>query len=396
LQRDRDLVESSLRGDAAAFAALVDRYRYAVFGLCLSHTRDVDMAEDIAQEVFIKAFLKLRDLVDPERFAPWLRRIAVNKCHSWRRRQSAHMSLSEAEVGWLAAPGKSPEEEMVSREIRQTVLAALGQLTVPQQQVVALFYLEELSHEQIAAFLGISLQTVNQRLYRARLRLKEVMLGLVEKTFREQKLPDDFTERVIRAALARGRQLLEQRRWSEARAEFRRIAEIVAQHREAQRGMAQALAGEVQEMLGAERAYDGQVVQEVFAALEEAYRLGARDPETIWGLVSLYQSADRYEDLVRLMEAYMVETDDPEQALRAFRQASYNAFIVFKDPARVFGLQRRFLSIEKIGLEARLESYCRPVSIAYLEVGQAQIWLEKAEILVHQLAPPLTRRHCIY
>ena len=59
---DRDLVEASLGGDVRAFAGLVERYRYAVFGLCLNCTRDLDAAEDAAQEAFIKAFLKLRTL----------------------------------------------------------------------------------------------------------------------------------------------------------------------------------------------------------------------------------------------------------------------------------------------------------------------------------------------
>jgi RNA polymerase sigma-70 factor (ECF subfamily) len=396
LESDRDLVESSLRGDTSAFAALVDRYRYAVFGLCLGHTQDVDAAEDITQEVLIKAFLKLRDLRDLDRFAPWLRRIAANACRTWRRRPIGHTSLGELGMKELSTQADSPEDELVSREVRQTVLTALGELSAPQQQVITLFYLEELSLEQIAAFLNISPQAANQRLYRARLRLKEVMLGLVEKTFKEQKLPDDFTDQVLSAALARGRQLLEARRWPEARAEFHRIAEIAAQHREALRGVAQALAGEVKEMFGAERAYDDEVVQAAFAALEEAYRLGARDPETVWGLVSLYQSADRYVDLVRVAETYMVETDDVEQMRKALGQAAYHAYLILKDYERVFRLHRRFLSIGRIGLDMRLGSYCLPISAAYLEVGHAETWLKETEVLAHELGPPLTRSHCNY
>ena len=136
MQRDRDLVENSLRGDLTAFTALVNRYRYAVFGLCLGHTHNADIAEDMAQEAFIKAFLKLRDLADPDRFAPWLRRMAVNECRMWRRRQPDQVPLSEAEMEAVAGQVPSPEEELVSREVRQTVLAALGQLSQPQQQVV--------------------------------------------------------------------------------------------------------------------------------------------------------------------------------------------------------------------------------------------------------------------
>lgn len=396
MESDRDLVERSLRGELAAFSTLVDRYRYAVFGLCLGHIKDVDTAEDIAQEAFIKAFLELRNLRDQDRFAPWLRRIAANACHTWHRRQMGHTSLSELGMKELVAPTNSPQDELVSREIRQTVLAALGQLSALQQQVITLFYLEELSLEQIAAFLDISPHTVKQRLYRARLRLKEVMLGLVEQTFREQKLPDDFTDQVISAALTQGRQLLEQRRWPEAKAEFRRIVFVAAQHREARRGMAQALAGEIKEMLDAEQPYDEKVVQEAFAALEEGFRLGARDQESVWGLVRLYQSTSRYEDLVRLMEIYMVETEDSEQAIQAFACASYNTFAFFDDFKRIFELHRRFLATEHLELRHRLGSYCRPVLWAYLEMGQAEVWLAETEVLIHKLGSSLTRSHCTY
>lgn len=85
---DRDLVEASLGGDVRAFAGLVERYRYAVFGLCLNYTRDFDAAEDAAQEAFIKAFLKLRNLEAGDRFAPWLRQIAVNECRMGYRRRA--------------------------------------------------------------------------------------------------------------------------------------------------------------------------------------------------------------------------------------------------------------------------------------------------------------------
>lgn len=397
MEHDRDLVERSRRGEVAAFSALVDRYRYAVFGLCLGRTQDRDTAEDIAQEVFIKAFLKLRELADPDRFIPWLRRIAINECHDlWRKHPPGQLSLSEIMVEKVAAPASTPEDELISLETRQTVLAALGQLCASQQQVITLFYLEELSLEQIAAFLEVSPNTVYHRLYRARLRLKEVMLGLVEKTFREQKLPDDFADQVVSAALMRGRQLLEQRRWSEAKTEFRRVAEIAAQHREARRGMAQALAGEVQEMFGAERVYDEKVVQEAFVALEEAYRLGARDQDTVWGLASLYQSLSQYEELVQFLEIYLLETGDPEQALKAFRQATYNAAVVLKDYERIFALHRRFVALERVSQAARLESYCLPVTTAYFEVGQAALWLTEAEALVLLLGLPLSRTHCMH
>ena len=70
---DAQLVEACLEGDHRAYAVLVDRYRYPVFGLCLSYIKDFDAAEDAAQEALIAAYLKLESLPEPQKFGPWLR-----------------------------------------------------------------------------------------------------------------------------------------------------------------------------------------------------------------------------------------------------------------------------------------------------------------------------------
>ena len=180
MKDDRELVEAFLEGDSGAFAALVDRYRYPIYGLCFGYTRDYDAAEDAAQEAFVTTFLKLQELDDPDRFRPWLQRIAANECRKWMRTQRRYVPLSEVNESFLIVPTRSPEDEIVAWENRQAVWEAIGRLTEPQQQVVTLFYLENMSLKQIADALGASVQTVNQRLYRARLRLKEEMLTVEE------------------------------------------------------------------------------------------------------------------------------------------------------------------------------------------------------------------------
>ena len=84
---DAQLVEACLEGDHRAYAVLVDRDRYPVFGLCLSYVKDFDAAEDAAQEALIAAYLKLESLPEPQKFGPWLRTIAANQCRMWLRRQ---------------------------------------------------------------------------------------------------------------------------------------------------------------------------------------------------------------------------------------------------------------------------------------------------------------------
>ena len=396
MPRDRELVQDSLRGDLKAFAALVDRYRYAVFGLCLSYMRDRDTAEDAAQEAFIKAFLQLRSLADPDRFAPWLKQIAANECRMWRRRQRDQIPLDRAPTDELATPQKSSDDELASTETRRRILAALGKLNPVQQQIVTLFYLEELSLKQIAAFLDIPFQTANQRLYRARIRMKEEMLKMVEETLGQQKLPENFTDEVIAAALERGRQLLEERRWPEAKAEFRKITATMDDHLEAQRGLALALDGEVNAMLeDADLPNDEKLVQEAIVALEEAYRLGARDGETVWSLAEFYWNQYRHGDRADLLESYAAETDDVGQGFRALVRAALSARKV-PDMERAFSLHRRALALDGVPLKDRLTAYFATPLAIYRETGNGDTWLAETEALYAQLGLPLTIVHYMY
>ena len=310
MQTDRQLVEACLRGENRAFSGLVERYRHPVYGICLGYTRDFDVAADAAQEAFIASFLKLEGLPDPDRFGPWLKRIAVNQCHMWHRRQRRLVRLSEEEEAALVAPSASPEEELDRKDQRRLVLAAMARLTEPQQQVVVLFYLEDLSLKQIAAFLDLPLQTVNQRLYRARLRLKKETLHMVDATLKDHQLPDDFTEKVVAEALARGEKLLAEEDWTVAAQEFRRITAVVPDHVRAQRGLGLALNGAVQEGLRGEAVFDdGELVEETFSSLHRAYQLGARDDDVIESVARLSFRFGRHREGGRFLEEAAARCD---------------------------------------------------------------------------------------
>jgi len=285
---DGRLVEACLEGDRRAFAVLVDRYRYPVYGLCLSYTGDLDAAEDAAQEALISAHAALEKLPEPHRFGPWLRRIAANQCRTYLRRQRRRVALSEELEAQLVDPARNPEEKVVDREERRQVLEAIGRLSRPQQEAVMLFYLEEKPLKQVADFLEVSVQTVEQRLYRARHRLKEEWMGMVEKVLKDQQLPEGFTQKVVEEALKRGRESLEGGDWSTARREFGRITGALPEHLEASRGLAMAFNGEVREGLREARHFgDRQLLQETLAALRRAYELGADDIQVVRAISGL-------------------------------------------------------------------------------------------------------------
>ena len=388
---DRDLIERSLRGHTGSFSMLVDRYRRFVFGICLAYTRDGDAAEDLAQEAFVKAYLRLRDLSDPDRFSGWLRQITVNECHRWHRDERR----GQREVPATIPEPASPEEALEDKETRRMVFEALSRLTDEQRQVVILFYQEGSSLKQIARFLGISAESANQRLYRARRQLKQEMMGMIEETLGRQGLPEEFTGDVLTAALERGQELLHEKRWPEARAEFRSILARVEEHVEAQRGLAEALGSEVDEMLAnTDVDSDDRLVNEAMTAYEEAHRLGARDSETVWNLAEIYNTLLRDGDRADLLEEYAAETADPHESFKALHQAGWSCRVI--DPERSYFFFRQALSVEGIEAIDRLESYFAAPMKIHFDMGHADTWLQETEALFADLSPPLTTIHYMY
>ncbi|HDH99684.1 MAG TPA: sigma-70 family RNA polymerase sigma factor, partial [Firmicutes bacterium] len=272
---DRELVGACLRGDTEAFSRLVERYKDAVYGLALSYTNDFDAARDIAQESFIKAFLALRTLSDPAKFGIWLRTITVNQCRMWLRGRRSHIpldELDEREVLHSFPRPKTPSQIYEAEEIEKLVLDALAKLPERIRQAAVLFYIDGLSMKEIGEFLGISPSAVKQRVYRARKHLKEEMMGMIGEIFAGRRLPEDFTERTVEEALRRGQECLKQRRWEEAREEFRKVVEALPDRPEGHLGIGLAVNGLVEEQKRPGGEIDPDLVREALEELSEAYR----------------------------------------------------------------------------------------------------------------------------
>ncbi len=176
---DAQLIQRVLDGDDTAFSMLVRKYQKSVHALAWRKIRDFHIAEDIAQETFLKAYQKLSTLKEPQSFASWLYVIAANHCSTWHRKkrlwtQSLENTSSAAlerttYSGYLIA-----ENERVAMETkREVVKKLLAKLQESERTVITLYYLGEMNYEEISRFLGVSVGTVKTRIYRARQRLKK-------------------------------------------------------------------------------------------------------------------------------------------------------------------------------------------------------------------------------
>jgi len=170
-----NLIERTLAGETEAFGQLVLQYQKPIYRLIYRIMGNAADAADIAQEVFIKAYLNLSKLKDLHKFQGWLMKIATNECYSWiRKRQDNLFSLEQEiiETQTLRFP-PAPDEVIVKEELYQRVMSAISELPEKDKKVIELFYLEEKSYQEIQQQLGISKSVLGWRLSNARAKLRQ-------------------------------------------------------------------------------------------------------------------------------------------------------------------------------------------------------------------------------
>jgi len=167
---ERQLVEAALGGDPAAFAALVVRRRGLVEAV-LARMLSRDEVEEVAQETWLRAYLGLSQLRDPERFGGWLCGLAVNLAKMRLRRRAAQQRL-------VATGGGVATVDLEEPELLEIVRNAVALLPPGQRDVVLMHYVHDLSCEDIARLLGTSPGAVRVRLHRARAQLRRELAPL--------------------------------------------------------------------------------------------------------------------------------------------------------------------------------------------------------------------------
>jgi RNA polymerase sigma-70 factor (ECF subfamily) len=171
-----ELVREGRRDEA--IAALLPQFRRKVFGLAYSYLRNRDAADDVTQEVFIKVWRALPTFDGRASVSTWIYTITRNASLSAIRSRRGHESLSDPEVmaeaetdSTLSTGGLSGEASADAATVRRMV----DQLPDKQRQVVTLFYMQEQSHEEVAAMLAMPVGTVKTLLHRARAKLGSLL-----------------------------------------------------------------------------------------------------------------------------------------------------------------------------------------------------------------------------
>jgi len=170
---DQALVSRTLSGEVEAFSELVRRHEHAVYNLSHRFMRDASAAEDMTQEAFLKAFRLLKGFRGDSRFSTWLYRVTCNVCLTEleRRKRRGEVALSSRHVRGVAGPGSALEKADLLELVRRCVT----RLPERYATIIALYYLEETTYEEIAAAMKIPMGTLKTWMFRARGQLRSIV-----------------------------------------------------------------------------------------------------------------------------------------------------------------------------------------------------------------------------
>jgi RNA polymerase sigma-70 factor (ECF subfamily) len=172
------VISAVLDGDTEAFKTLFESHRELLFRVILGLVGDVDQAEELTQEAFLRAFSHLDSFRDESRFSTWLVQIGIHLAHDFNRLSrrcgwqlplddQANAWDSEAVLARFQKP-ETPEESLLAKEVRANLLKAIARLPGDYREILAWKYFRDLSFSEIAEVTGESVGTLKVRAHRAR------------------------------------------------------------------------------------------------------------------------------------------------------------------------------------------------------------------------------------
>lgn len=174
---DYELISECLEGNKDAFAGIVSRYKKFIFGIVYKHFNSMDEAEDIAQEVFLKIYRSLKQYDPQYRFSTWSAKITVNYCLDiLRKKKMSMVSLDEVDI--LARDNHTPEDEYIQNERIAMMRNAINKLPEKYRSIFCMYHEQGTSYKEIAEKLELPMSLIKNRLFRARLMLRESLTAM--------------------------------------------------------------------------------------------------------------------------------------------------------------------------------------------------------------------------
>ena len=172
-----ELVRKSQLGDKAAFEQLVIRHQDLVFSLAYKLTGNREMANDVAQEAFIRAWKAIEKFRGDSTFSTWIYRITVNSAWTLRKKAKKHntLNIDDTYEPIVIDEKKDPELVAINSDLSSVLINALDKIPIEQRIIVELKNIEGRSHKEIADYLDISVTAAKVRLHRAHQKLRQIL-----------------------------------------------------------------------------------------------------------------------------------------------------------------------------------------------------------------------------
>jgi len=181
---DASVIAKIARGDKHAFDDLVLTYQQRIINLAFRLLGDADAAQDIAQDVFVRAYLGAKNFRGDSQVYTWLYRITVNLAANYRRKRKWEKLLSffepESKPAWPDTESSRPDTQLESKERKQILQKALARLPESQRTLLVLHRWEGLSYKEIAEVTGLSVAAVESRIHRGYKTLGKMLPKLLE------------------------------------------------------------------------------------------------------------------------------------------------------------------------------------------------------------------------
>ena len=183
LEKEKSFLKKCKEGDYAAFNHIVNEYNNRAYYYALSILHNHHDALDLGQDSFVKAFRAIKTFDTSKPFLPWLLRIVRNLCFNElkkkkRRAESPGPEESNIFLETISSKTKTPYENVVDKELRNTIQNAIKKLPEAQREVVFLFHFQELTYEEIAEVMDVPVGTVMSRLFHGRRKLAKLLNSL--------------------------------------------------------------------------------------------------------------------------------------------------------------------------------------------------------------------------